>query len=168
MNANLKKNVEVGKSYQYTFDDGRVATYVVNDIADQDYDVRFSNGADGRIRFRCPMNYGSIELNQWNRPISHYDFLEKNFDTILVRMGREDMLRHYGNFSASGDKYYSYREAWATAGLPFHYGAAMYHLMELIYYNEVRQTKEGWVHPKDWVLSNYTQGYNLSQYMDEL
>lgn len=99
---------------------------------------------------------------------SHYHFLDENFDTVLTRMGREDRIKYRGNFSASGDKYYSYRERWEEAGIPFFHGAVMYHLMELEYYKEVRDTPNGWVHPADWVIANYNSGHQLAQYMKGL
>jgi len=99
---------------------------------------------------------------------NHYVFLDRHFDTILTRMGREDMIRFRGNFSASGDKYYSYQDRWEKAGVPWFHGAAMYHLMELLYGNEVRDTRQGWVDPWRWVIDNYKSGHNLSQYMEGL
>jgi hypothetical protein len=44
----------------------------------------------------------------------------------------------------------------------------MYHLLELIYPREVRDTPDGWVHPYQWVIDNYRGGHNLSQYMEGL
>lgn len=78
------------------------------------------------------------------------------------------MIRRKGNFSASGDKYNTYRHKWDRCSIPFFHGAAMYHLMELLYYKEIRDTSEGWVDPCDWIIANYRDGYNLSQYMGDL
>lgn len=101
-------------------------------------------------------------------PRSHYHFLDEHFDTILTRMGQADKIHYRGNFSASGDKYYSYRSAWESSNIPWFHGAAMYHLMELIYPDEIRQTLTGWVDPWMWVILNYHSGHNLSQYMEGL
>jgi hypothetical protein len=102
------------------------------------------------------------------RPRNHYNFLEANFNTILTRMGRTDLIGRSGNFVSSGDKYYQYKDRWEKAGIPFFHGAAMYHLMELIYIHEVRETRSGWVEPYQWVIDNYTSGHNLAQYMEGL
>lgn len=102
------------------------------------------------------------------RPRSHYDFLEEHFNTILTNMGRSDLIGSQGNFSSSGDKYYQYREAWDNRNIPFFHGAAMYHILELIYPHEARQTPAGWVAPFKWVIDNYREGHNLSQYMEGL
>jgi hypothetical protein len=99
---------------------------------------------------------------------SHYHFLDDHFNTILTRMGCTDYVNRFGNFSASGDKYSQYQTQWEDAGVPYFHGAAMYHLMELLYSHEVRETKHGWIHPYQWVIDNYRGGYNLSQHMEGL
>lgn len=102
------------------------------------------------------------------RAMSHYKFLDLHFNTILTRMGRDDMIPRRGNFSASGDKYYSYKDKWEKQRICFFHGAAMYHLMELLFYKEVRETKQGWVDPCKWIIANYDDGHMLSQYMKGL
>ena len=99
---------------------------------------------------------------------SHYEFLESNFDTILTRMSKSDYVGRHGGFTSSGDKYHQYKDIWEKADIPFFHGAAMYHLLELFYTNEARETRNGWVHPYNWVIDNYKSGHNLSQYMQDM
>jgi hypothetical protein len=98
----------------------------------------------------------------------HYKFLDEHFDTILTRMGKTAIISRRGDFATAGDKYYSYRERWEAAGIPWFHGAAMYHLLELLYSHEARNTATGWVFPHQWVIDNYEKGHNLSQYMKDL
>lgn len=103
-----------------------------------------------------------------NNEESHFAFLDRHFDTILTRMCKEEYVTRHGNFVSSGDKYRQYRDVWEDAGIPYFHGAAMYHILELIFPDEARHTVNGWVDPWKWVIDNYQGGHNLSQYMKDL
>lgn len=84
---------------------------------------------------------------------SHYDWLEENFQVFLNRLGAE---ASNGLIIAHGDKCYQYRDDWAAKGIPFPHGVAMYLLLSMNpYCKEVRQTINGWVDPRHWVINNY-------------
>lgn len=99
---------------------------------------------------------------------SHFAFLERHFDTILTRMIKVEHISRHGSFVSSGDKYRQYRDVWEKANIPYFHGAAMYHILELIFPDEARNTVHGWVDPFQWVIDNYRGGHNLSQYMEDL
>jgi hypothetical protein len=66
-----------------------------------------------------------------------------------------------GGIVAHGDKCYSYRSEWESKGIPFEHGVAIYLLTYLRPYSkEVRETSNGWVAPKDWVIANYHKFVN--------
>ena len=116
----------------------------------------------------CGPRSENIQAQIPQRRRSHYHFLEEHFDTILSRMGKHDVVGKYGSFVSSGDKYRQYQDKWGKANIPYFHGAAMYHLMEMFYLDEIRQTKNGWVDPWQWVIDNYNSGHTLSQYMNDL
>lgn len=99
---------------------------------------------------------------------SHYAFLDQNYNTVLTRMGKADLIPRRGNFSADGDKYHQYKEIWKEHGIPYNHGAVLYHLMGLLYADEVRNTPNGWIAPHQWVINNYASGHNLSRYLQDL
>ncbi len=103
-----------------------------------------------------------------NNEESHFAFLDRHFDTILTRMGKEEYISCTGNFVSSGDKYRQYFMLWEHNNVPYFHGAAMYHILELIFPDEARHTTNGWVDPWRWVIENYRSGHNLSQYMEDL
>ncbi len=84
---------------------------------------------------------------------SHYDYLEAHLDEFSRLLGLPYSLK--GLISAHGDKFYGYQDKWEKAGIPFEKGAAICLLTYIIpYSNECRETKNGWVKPCDWVISN--------------
>ena len=91
------------------------------------------------------------------KSINHYEYLEDNFEKFLKKLG----LENYSNYAksmiiADGDKCYQYQQKWENNNIPFHHGAALYLITKLPpYTEEVRQTKDGWIAPDDWVIINY-------------
>ena len=89
---------------------------------------------------------------------SHYDWLDINLPKFLVNLGideEEAIFESRGLIRAHGDKCYSYRQQFATAGLKFEHGIAIYLLTYLNpWTKEVRETSDGWVKPIDWILTN--------------
>lgn len=84
---------------------------------------------------------------------SHYDYLEKHFETFLQVLG--NTTGHKGMIVAHGDKCYCYEDKWKKGGLHFYHGVAIYLLTYLRPWgHEVRETSKGWVDPGDWVLKN--------------
>lgn len=87
--------------------------------------------------------------------MSHYDWLEKHFKAFALAVG-VGWAWADGIISAHGDKCYNYRGIWQEAGIPFSHGVAIYLLTYLNpFAKEVRETKDGWVAPADWVVRNY-------------
>lgn len=87
--------------------------------------------------------------------MSHYDWLNENLKEFFDGVGI-NIDYHKGVIVAHGDKCYGYKHAWEQAGIPFEHGVAIY---LLTYFNpfadEVRQTDDGWVDVKQWVIDNY-------------
>ena len=90
--------------------------------------------------------------------INHYKWLEKHFSAFSKAVGLNgyDTARDVQSLcGAHGDKCYCYERQWKEAGIEFSHGVAMY----LLTYHkpfsaEVRETKNGWVAPSDWVIKN--------------
>ena len=89
------------------------------------------------------------------RTDNHYDYLEAHLPEFFKAVGVNwDVWR--GIVSAHGDKAYTYRYEWEKLGIPFAQGVALYLLSYCEpYAQEVRETTNGWVAPKDWVAANY-------------
>lgn len=86
--------------------------------------------------------------------ISHYNYLEENLQKFFEANG-VNWQYNKGIIVAHGDKCESYKQKWLSADIPFPQGVAIY----LIAYNapfsaEVRDTKNGWVDPGQWVVDN--------------
>lgn len=87
--------------------------------------------------------------------VNHYDYLRKHLAEIL-KANQLDPDAAYGVISAHGDKAYGYRILWEEQGIPFHHGVAIYLLSYFSPYSkEVRETENGWVDVKTWVINNY-------------
>lgn len=86
--------------------------------------------------------------------MSHYDWLEKNLSKFFERIGMAG--KDVGLISAHGDKCRQYSDEWERRGIPFEHGAAIYLLSYCHPFSKtVRETKDGWVTPKDWVMRLY-------------
>lgn len=103
-----------------------------------------------------------------NRVINHYNWLELYLRQFFKAAGLRDG-EEVGMASAHGDKCYGYRTEWAAAGIPFPHGVAIYLLTYTSgYASEVRNTQSnGWVAPKDWVVSNYLRFQGMLPPVDE-
>ncbi len=89
------------------------------------------------------------------RPDNHYDYLEEHLPNFFDMLGI-GWEGHGGIVLAHGDKAYAYRSEWESFGIPFNHGVAIYLLSYCTPYDrEVRETANGWVAPKDWVIANY-------------
>lgn len=96
-------------------------------------------------------------MNRAGYELSHYAWLHKHLLQFLLNLGVEEYLAKcgLGMISSHGDKVYGYREQFKKAGLPFNYGVAIYLLTYMHpWSDEVRETKNGWVAPCDWVVAN--------------
>ena len=86
--------------------------------------------------------------------VNHYDWLDRNLSAFLQKNGVQPIAVE-GIISADGDKCYGARKRWEENGIPFERGVAMYILSKFSpYSDEVRDTKDGWVDPFDWVIQN--------------
>lgn len=85
---------------------------------------------------------------------SHYYWLGDlgNLDKFYENLGTD--IRH-GNLTAHGDKGSCYEGKWARAGIHYFHGMAILLSSYDIHRNEVRDTKDGWVDPCQWVIDNY-------------
>jgi len=82
---------------------------------------------------------------------SHYNWLNKWFQTILENIEVPDPVFWMGLITAYGDKCYSYKSEWNKHGIPFPHGVALYLLTHIPPWEEqVRQTKDGWVSAEKW------------------
>lgn len=98
-----------------------------------------------------------------NEKINHYQWLEINFEKFLINIGLDHPHDYNGLITADGDKCYGYRSEWEKNNIPFHHGVAIYLLTNISPFSkEVRDTKKGWVAPKEWVIQNYN---NFKQYL---
>jgi len=89
---------------------------------------------------------------------NHYSWLNEHFFDFLVEIGCGDITlsQCVGILTSHGDKCYSYEDRWKAAGIPFEHGAALYLLSFISPWEEnVRNTKNGWVPPVDWVINVY-------------
>ena len=83
---------------------------------------------------------------------SHYDYLDEHAREFGNRF---NICQLDGYISAHGDKCYAFEEEWKLFGIPFYKGVAIYLLTYVRPFSlEVRQTKNGWVDPKVWVITN--------------
>lgn len=85
--------------------------------------------------------------------ISHYDWLNSNFTKFLENLGVDE--DYCGLITAHGDKCYSYRQWWEDAGVPFHYGVAIYLLARIRPWSKEIEDKRHTV--GQWVIDNYTR-----------
>lgn len=85
---------------------------------------------------------------------SHYDYLKEHLFPFMEKMG-VNIEWNGGIIGAHGDKAYGYRDEWKRAGIQFPHGVAIYLLTYCRPYAlEVRETENGWVDPKQWVIDN--------------
>lgn len=86
---------------------------------------------------------------------SHYDWLNKYLKTFFDDLGI-DWVECSGIIVAHGDKCYGYKRKWESNNIPFEHGVALYLLTYVTPFDtESRETKSGWIHPADWVVTNY-------------
>jgi len=92
---------------------------------------------------------------------NHYDYLEKHLPTIFKTVGI-NWDWNGGIIGAHGDKGYCYKNKWEKAGIDFCHGMVLY-LMTYCqpYSDDVRQTKEGFKDPSEWVIENYNKFKNI-------
>jgi len=94
---------------------------------------------------------------------NHYDWLEKYLPDFFKKQGL-DFKNYCGIISAHGDKCYSYRAIWHSYNIPFEHGIAIYLLSYCFPFSEeVRNTKNGWVKPDQWVVNNYDRFFNKEE-----
>lgn len=90
--------------------------------------------------------------------INHYKWLEKHFPAFAYKVGLRGWTSESqasGILAAHGDKCYGYKYTWEKAGIEFPHGVAIYLLTyEKPFWDEVRETKDGWVSPLEWVITN--------------
>lgn len=86
--------------------------------------------------------------------INHYKYAEEHLLAFWEKLGVE-YPGGRGILGAHGDKGSGYSWAWEKAGIPFHKGMMIYYLTYMRPFNqEVRETKNGWVDPGQWVIDN--------------
>jgi len=89
--------------------------------------------------------------------MNHYDWLRENLPHILDNLSINPSWSE-GLITGHGDKCDGYKERWEQHGIPFPHGVAYYLLTRIEPWSEeVRQTKDGWVDPGEWVLDNYNR-----------
>jgi len=89
--------------------------------------------------------------------MNHYKYLErvlpKFFEDCEVRGGWEC---NAGIIAAHGDKGYGYKDTWIEFGIEFPKAMAVYLLSYTSPYGEeTRETEDGWVDVRYWVVDNY-------------
>lgn len=85
--------------------------------------------------------------------MNHYNWLNKNFNDFTNNL---NLPNYQGLITAHGDKCYSYKDEWESHNIPFPHGVAIYLLTYVKPFSkEVRETNNGWVDPKQWVIDNY-------------
>lgn len=95
-----------------------------------------------------------IPCKKMNKPESHYDWLDANLMSFFEKIGIKNGCN--GVISAHGDKCYQYRDTWLEHGIKFNHGVAIYLAGSYYPFSEqLRETKNGWVAPVDWVISQY-------------
>jgi hypothetical protein len=101
--------------------------------------------------------------------MNHYDWLDKYFPKFLAKLGIDFDARCPGIIIAHGDKCYTFKYEWKRAGIPFHYGVAIYLLTYLRpWSNAINQrTINGWIHPCDWVITEYKRFESLLKEVDD-
>ena len=89
--------------------------------------------------------------------MNHYQWLESNLQTFLDNIEIKNPYPIDGLLVCDGDKCYGYRQEWEEHNIPFPHGVALYLLCSTFkpYTEEVRNTKNGWVSPSEWVIRNY-------------
>jgi hypothetical protein len=94
--------------------------------------------------------------------VSHYKYLDIAFPMFLKNIGYGDKWEwNCGIVTAHGDKGYCYRDDWEEHDIPFHEGMAVYLLTYMNpWANEVRNTDNGFVDPREWVINNYDRFKN--------
>ena len=86
--------------------------------------------------------------------VNHYKWLEKHLPDFFRKVG-VNWNNNCGIITAHGDKCYSYRTTFEKAGISFPHGVAIYLLTYCNpFADEVRETKNGWVAPIDWIVEN--------------
>jgi hypothetical protein len=86
--------------------------------------------------------------------VSHYDWLDKYLAKFfdLCEVPPEESI---GMASAHGDKCFQYRDYWQQLGIKFEHGVAIYLLTYTSKFaSHVRETRNGWVAPREWVVAN--------------
>lgn len=83
----------------------------------------------------------------------HYHYLEIALPDFFEKVGvRGGWAANQGIIGAHGDKCSQYKQYWEENGLHFYHGVAIYLLSYCPpFADEVRETKDGWVNPRDWV-----------------
>jgi hypothetical protein len=88
-------------------------------------------------------------------PSSHYDWLDAHFVEFARALNVPAAEYTHGLISAHGDKFYTYRNVFETAGLAFHEGVAIGLLSYISPYSrECRETEAGWVPVESWIIAN--------------
>jgi hypothetical protein len=86
--------------------------------------------------------------------VSHYQWLENNLPQIFEAVGINKDLA-IGSITSGGDKCYGSQELFEKCGLHFYHGVAIYLLLGFPpFCEEVRNTKNGWVDPFQWIILN--------------
>jgi len=86
---------------------------------------------------------------------NHYKYLERHLPEIFEKVGI-NWDWNKGIISAHGDKGYGYKNLWKEAEIEFPHAMAIYLISYCKPYSEeVRNTKDGWIKPDQWVVDNY-------------
>ena len=84
---------------------------------------------------------------------SLYDYLEKHLMRFFAQLGVAGA--NTGIISAHGDKFYSHREEFEAAGIPFPKAVAIGLLTYVQpFARECRETPQGWIAPTRWIIEN--------------
>jgi hypothetical protein len=101
-------------------------------------------------------------------PDDHYKWLDavsaeavKRFD---LKVNPNDVA------AAHGDKCYGFKFKWKKNGVPFERGVFIYLLTSShpFYGSQVRQTRNGWVDPGQWVIDYYHANDGLAKIFDQI
>lgn len=95
----------------------------------------------------------SVEIIEKVHSHNHYDFIDRYGAVFEKALNMNNIQNLAQNTIAHGDKCYSYRDTWYAMRIPFPIGVMVYLLSHYLPFSEhVRNTRDGWIAPVDWVV----------------
>jgi hypothetical protein len=93
--------------------------------------------------------------------MNHYEWLQLHLVSFFEKIGINDNDPN-GMIVSHGDKAEQYKDVWLEHNIPFEQGVAIYLASYYYPYSDtVRQTKNGFVAPVNWVIEKHKIWNNL-------